>query len=701
MSIGTPGIEPDREVDSSDAIPMTADQMGIWWSRVERARTRRDVVTVEWQTNLDAYEGKPLQHAPTADYVNPNTDFADVEQKKAQLFFTTPEVHCIPQEPLSQGQESVILIKQAVLNDKLGPNGVDAKRMMDKTIFDVLCPAGWGATKIGYDVVTRPVTQQIPHPIPGNLPIQQSIDVPVYEEFFWEHFSPKKLLIPDDYRDNNYDKAPWLGMELSMPLAVAKRRFKLPPDFSGTSSEDPYVFEDPQGTGSSRPQARDLVTGVELWYHAALEDETVFHPELFRKLVLIDGMREQPATHQDSPYQSLDPQGRLTADSMIGNPIHVLTIRDLTDSAYIRSDCSMTRDLVDQLSKFLTTQVKQRDTSIPLRMVDEGVITPDVMKKITDGDYGTFIPVPEGRLEPPPIVEIARAQYPRENYEGQARIERQLAKTLALDSNQSGATDATNRTATELTIVQNNASVRLKGERNRVIQFFIAGVRKFDSLLQRFASDTNVIQIVGPNGAQGWAQWNKQTIAGRWAYAIKPDSGLDLDEATERKNALDVYNMIGKDPLVDRSYLLTELAPALHLDPQRLKAQPQPPKPDHPSLSFSFKGEDLLNPLAVAVMLQGGVTVTPDMIQQAHTLIQTATGIPAPPVSPSPGVPGMPPPTTPPPGPPGPPPGAGAPPPQPPQPGTMPRAPMVTAHEARKTGAISGAPDLPQRVGGT
>jgi hypothetical protein len=121
-------------------------------------------------------------------------------------------------------------------------------------------------------------------------------------------------------------------------------------------------------------------------------------------------------------------------------------------------------------------------------------------------------------------------------------------------------------------------------------------------------------------------------------------------------------------------------------------------------LGFSFKGEDLLNPLCVAVMIQGGVQITPDLIQQAHTLIQTATGIPAPPLSPSPGVPGMPP-TTPTPGqpqppgnpPPPPPPGAGH---QPPQPGTMPLMPTVSAHEARKTGRISGAPDLPQRTPG-
>lgn len=702
------GPSPDPtapNVSPGAPIPLTVDQMGVWWDRVEKSRTRRKLVEDEWQMNLDQYNGRPLADRPKKDWVNPNTDFADVEQKKSQLFFQTPEVHCIPKEPLANGHEQTVLIKQAVLNDKLGPNGVDAKRLMDKVIFDCLCPSGWGASKIGYDVTTAPVTTSQPDPMTG-LPVESVVDVPVYEEYFWKHFSPKKLLVPDDYFDNEYDGAAWIGMEFSQPLISAKRKYHLPDDFTAANNVDVNVFN--QANGANAPDGDgNLVTGVEIWYKAALEDESVFHPEWQRKLVLIDGMREQPASHVDSPYQTLDPRGRLTADSMIGYPIHVLTIRDLTDSAYIRSDCSMTRDLVDQLAKFLTTQVQQRDTAIPLRLVDEGIITKTVMDKITAGEYGSFIPLPAGSLNPPPIVEMSRAQYPRENFEGQNRIERQLAKTLALDSNQQGAQTDSSRTATELTLVQNNANVRLKAERNRAVSYYLAGVRKFDSLLQRFATEPDITQIVGPDGDAQFHEWDNKTIAGRYAYAIKPDSGIDIDEATARKQALDSYNFLGKDPLVNRSYLISELAPALHLDPQKLKAPPPPPPvPDKPSISFAFKGDDLMNAMAVAVMIEGGINITAEMIRSAHVLIQTGTGVPAPPESPAPGVPGMPP------APPAPPPmlspaaprpggptgGSPSAPAAPAHPGAMPKTALVNDHAAKLTGAISGAPNLPQRT---
>ena len=679
-------------------IPMTVDQIGIWWDRVEQSRAKRKLVEDEWQQNIDQYNGKPLSTRPTKDWVNPNTDFADVEQKKSQLFFQTPEVHCIPREPLANGHEQTILIKQAVLNDKLGPNGVDAKRMMDKVIFDCLCPSGWGATKIGYDVTTKPVETAMPDPQTG-LPTSQTVDVPVYEEYFWKHFSPKKLLIPEDFYDNEYDDAAWIGMEFSLPLISAKRKYHLPEDFEPGKDVDPSVFKQ-----SVEPESTDDVTGVEIWYKASLEDETVFHPMWQRKLVLIDGLRDQPASHVDSPYQTLDQRGRLTADSMIGYPIHVGTVRDLTDSAYIRSDCSMTRDLVDQLAKFLTTQVQQRDTAIPLRLVDESIVTKPVMDKITSGEYGSFIPLPAGSLNPPPIVEMSRAQYPRENFEAQNRIERQLAKTLALDSNQQGAQTDSSRTATELTLVQNGSNVRLKAERNRMIAYYLAGVRKFDSLLQRFATQQDVIQVVGPEGEAQFFAWDNKTIAGRFAYAIKPDSGLDVDEATARKQALDTYNFLGKDPLVNRDYLIQELAPALHLDPLKLKAPPPPPpKPEKPSISFAFSGDDLLNPIAVAVMVEGGIAITAQMIRAAHDLIQTGTGVPPPPESPAPGVPGMPPAPAAPPmsaaasgsgGPTG---GSPSAPAAPVHPGAMPKTGMVNDHAAKLTGAISGAPNLPQR----
>lgn len=657
-------------------IPMTEQQMGVWKGRIDRARRKRDLYLAEWQTNLDAYNGTPLKNQPTRDWVNPNTDFADVEQKKSTLFFTTPEIHCTAKEPLAQGMEHVVLLKQAVLNDKLGPNGVNAKRLMDKVLFDALCPSGWGATKIGYDATTRPVDQ--PDPNTGQ---STSVDVTVYEEWYWEHISPRKLLVPEDFFDNEFDKSPWIGMDIALPRLTAIRKYNLPDDFRSISSSDPAVFDQPQGVTDT---SRDLVTGVEIWYKAALEDESVFHPEMQRVLVLIDGLDDAPARHIDSPNQSLDQMGRLTPDSMVGYPIHVLTLRDLTDSAYIRSDCSMIRDLNDQFGKFLTTQVKQRETSIPMRIADQSIVTPDVMTKITEGDYGSIIPMMS--INPPPIIEIARAQYPRESNAAAERFERQIAKTLALDSNQQGVKGDTERTATELTIVANNASVRMKAERNRAINFFLRGVEKFDSLLQRFATETTAIQILGPQGQQEWSTWNKDTIAGRFGYTIKPDSGLDLDEATVRKQALDTYNFLGKDPLVDRSYLIQELAPALHLDPIKIKAPPPPPQVDKPSISIAFKGEDLVNPLAVAMLIQGGVDITPEIISKAISLIADAVVAPAVPQATGADQPAG---AT----------GASLPPPapSPPHPGATPKTELIDQHTADHTGAISGAPNLPQK----
>ena len=41
--------------------------------------------------------------------------------------------------------------------------------------------------------------------------------------------------------------------------------------------------------------------------------------------------------HRYCPYQSLDNEGRLTANSMIGYPIHVLTLRDVPDDNHVPS----------------------------------------------------------------------------------------------------------------------------------------------------------------------------------------------------------------------------------------------------------------------------------------------------------------------------------------------------------------------------
>lgn len=609
--------------------------VGEWRDRIERAKTKRRVYEKWWQANLDAYAPK-VTTDPKAygQQVNTNRDFAIVEQKKPQLFFQTPTLRLKP-SPLMAGWEDAIDTHKTILNELLGRDFADVKHTIHQALFDLECPAGFGVTKLGYESATVDVAQEtqgpeVPDPLSGAgvadplaapAPTETvMVPVPIYEEFFWKRVSPKKLLLPDDFHDTSYEDAPWIGIEFTMPIRVARERFGLPEDFSAVAGADESRFE--HGVGQTSDQ--ELVHGQEVWYKATLFDEDASHPQQLRTLVLIDGL-DEPAEQKDSPFQSFDPTGRLTPDSMIGYPIHLFVVRDLSDSAYVPSDCTISRPQVNELNRYRDQQIRQRETNIPLRLVNADTIPPDVIDKIEAGDYGSLIPVPAEAFTGPrdPIIEMAKAQFPRENIVFEEKQDADIARTHALDANQAGVRADTQRTATELTLVQGNANVRLDHERAVILDLYLKGVTKFSAVVQRFLSPEQAAKIVGPQRAERWAQWVKQVPA-PLAFDAEPDSQLRIDAGQTRAQLLQAYNMMGKDPNVNRVAILKKLAREFDFDQAELVVEQLPPSPPPPpSVSFRFGGEDLnptnpVFPIVLEIMRQAGYQVSPQAVQMAQ-----------------------------------------------------------------------------------
>ena len=590
-------------------LPLSEDELQRWWGEVDAAERVRKEHEKWWDANLEAYSPR-VTRDPKAygQEINTNRDFTLVEQKKAQLFFQSPEINIKP-APLMYGQEDVLLTHQDILNEMLSADRSNVDAMMDEVLFDVLCPAGIGVTKMGYENVTELVETEMPVPDPMTgapavdpatwalITVPQQVPVPIWDRVFWERVTPKKVLIPANFTSTNYDEAPWLGVRFSMTLNEAKLRYDLPDEFEGKAGRDEHTFD--HGTAHDEKDGKP-VEGVELWYRAAIYDTSVRNPDLLRCLVLIKGL-EQPVTHMNSPYQEIDPQtGRLSPRSLKGYPIHILTIRGLADSAYVMSDCSISRPQVNELNVFRTQQIQLRDSNIPIRIYDADRIPTEVKQKLDTASYGgTPIGVPsEAFAGNPPIVEIAKATYPRENFVFEEKQDADISRTHAMDANQGGVKTDSARTATELQLIQSNTNVRLDKERANVLRWYIKGVTKFSTLIQRFVTVEQAAQIVGPQRAQAWAQVMSQ-IPASLAFTASPDSAIRVDAAQKRKMALETYSFLRNDPKINTDQVLRKsVLPALSLDSTAI-AQPQPPPPpppDPPKVSVSIASASL-NPM--------------------------------------------------------------------------------------------------------
>lgn len=611
-------------------LPLQPSGLANWHGAIEKARAAKKTLQPWWDANLKAYAPTPSDSPDTyGSMVNTNRDFTLVERKKADLFYQRPDVSAIP-SPLFVGQEALLETHTQILNEQLGLDGVNAKALAHQVLFDVLCPSGTGWTKMGYESVTVPVEVEMPvgeQPAGGDViglgpttPVmaKQKVDVPVHEDCFWTWFSPKQALVPHDARTTRVDDWPWVGYEFEMPLRAAQRKGWVPKEFTGTSPSQDLRFD--HGLEATAGDA--IVHGVEIFYKSALYRDDQVHPLHQTQLILIEGV-SVPAVHQDSPYQTLDEMGRLTPDSLLGFPIHPLTIRTLTDAAFVPSDCTISRPLVNELNKFRAQMIEFREAAILRWMYNTDTLPADALGKIVRSPIGGFIGVPgEAFGDNGAIKELPHGSYPRENFAINDYLDNDLARTHALDSNQQGVTAESGTTATEAQIQQSNVNARLGLERGVVLDWYIQGVTKYSALIQRYLPVERAAQIVGPEAAQAWDGWRKQVPASL-AFTALPDSALRTDLAWERKRWMEEYTFFANDPFINRPELLKQILPRLRYSMKVLQTQ-QPekgPEPTKPGLSL--KGEDLnpLNPqfpILVEVLGQCGIKISPEAIAKAQ-----------------------------------------------------------------------------------
>lgn len=635
-----PNVDPDAPV-----LPLPAEGHGslsYWTSQIKDSEEKRNrYKDLEWDKNIQSYLGKSLTTVPEQDTVTVPKDFANVERKKAELFFQNPDVNLTPKFP---GLEDAVSTFQAVLNHYLGPERVDAGAMMTEVTFDA-CMTGLMVSKIGYENVQdgeteiQTGTRELPaEPIPGSVlgltapapqtePIMEPAPNIIHERYFWERVSPAKLLLPVTFQGFVYDRAPWIGFEFEDEWDVLKRRYDLPDDLEPGSGrgDQPSVLKS-EREDAQVSQATKRVKAQEIWYRAALYDPDVKHPDLLRYLVLIDGL-DEPVRHEDSPYQRLTPEGKI--QGMRGFPVHVGALRYVSDTAYPAAETTIGRPQVQELSKSRTQMLLQRDRNVPMRFVDVTRIGGEPgLDKLRRNVWQSYVPIMGLDVNQPPVMELARSSYPPEDFQFNTIISRDLDEVWAFGPNQRGLETAERKTATEIRNIQSNVSARLDLERRHAIRYYVQGAEKLGALIQLFADETDYVEVVGQDGGRRLQAWNKDAVAGEFVYDARPDSAVRVDAAQEFSDVIEMYNLTGKDPHANRVELLTRMARLRNIDVTRFVVPELPEsKPEPPKISFAIKGEllDTRNPnfpILQAILEQAGYKIPPEAIQAANAHAQ-------------------------------------------------------------------------------
>lgn len=621
-----PPPKPKKAVEALDdampelAIPLPEDGIGSlkWWNEeIEQAQKRRKKEIPRWKKELDSYRDQGNDKT-----FGVNVNFSLTEQKKNQLFYKTPGMQL---KPLQTGVTQFLPAYQKYINAQLGPKQINAKAMMDEANFDELVPAGLGFTKIGWECVTVDGTTQMADPSGEVDPltmqpkmIEQIIPdaIKVYDRFYWMHVEPTNALKPVGFYSMNHDDAPWLAQEFQWDKGRISATFSVGKDAVGDYKSDQSLAPE-----DDREFATDTSNAIEIWYKASLIDPTVLNPLLYRRLVLIKGRKEHGAVvHENSPYQRFDANGKFV-QGMVGSPIHVFSLRSITQTAYPPSDCQMTRKLRDELSALFRIFKKQRQRSLPMRGVDKDSIEKSTVEQIRKGEQQEIILFNGDPAKG--LVELARANLSQETFEFVQVYEAQLQRMWSLGSNQQGAKQDSGTTATESSLIQQWVETRMAAERERTLQQFTAGVEKLSACFQLFADQAEFVRVLGETDAMPLQAWDRQ---GRFEFEAMPDSSIHINAQENQALQLRKYNLLANDPFVNRAKLIEGVALAFNDDPRSLMKPPPPPQPEQGKVSLSLKGDDLGNVVVLQVLKGLGYPISDIAILAATIAAKTAVG---------------------------------------------------------------------------
>jgi hypothetical protein len=600
---------------------------------LELSKKKRDELIPNWQLNVNERRGKDFDAAVDENRSMVPMDWTLTKTKSAQLFSQIPQVRLVAK---NSAFEAAVPVAAKIVNDLLTRANTGA--VVSECVIDCVNAAGVGAAIVRYEALTEavplpavdpvaiqmaqmgapqaaPAVEDAANPVPA-VPTTRTTD----RRFCVDRISPSDLLWPVYFGLSDWDKSPWMGHTVREPWAKAKRTLNLKDEDkekvvgAGNKNRQDVANQ----SDFQRKQQDELVEYDEIFYWRYLYHEDEKYYDAIQRVVFVAGLPE-PVINVPWEGQQFDNQnGGYIGVCLL--PIRVLTLNYISDEAIPPSDSAIIRPQVRELQESRQHMKDQRKHSRPLRWFDVDNVDPTITSDLIKGTWQGMIPtIGAGDRA---IGEVARSSYPKENLEFDRILKQDIQEAVSIGPNQSGMFASGERSASEANIVQQSFQTEIGLQRARVAAFFVGIAEVLFGLWTRFGviDPLGVGASLGPDAEQRLQSWDRTRINQQFIADVRADSTVRVDAPQLIQQLSSVLNITAQSGFINPKKLIFKIIEAAGLDPGEVVIDPTPKGPEPPKISYNFKGEDLANPIVLAIIEKSGQGPNLAEIEKAKSL---------------------------------------------------------------------------------
>lgn len=653
-----PAGTPDAPAPVDAAKPAVPGKSSKRWkAEIEQSREVRDkFVQNEWRTNVEYRRGKPFEKTSNEHRVSVPVDWSFTKSKEAGLFSQVPAVILVPKHerfksavPMMQKELNEVLTEQCKVG--VAMEEALADKINASAIAGVIC--GYMATFRDVEIPDQDTSMLTPEQkqmaveqgVVKMLPSKKRVDC----KFYTTRLSASQLLWPKNFKGSDFDDADWVGYDGVWTWAQALREAGASPERPGglteamkdqvcKSAKMPETLA-PDGESAPEPvEGDELVSFTQIFYWAARQDPNELYLEKIHRIVFVDG-RDEPIIDEPLAAQEWD-EATESFRGVTKFPLRIGALTYISDMPVPPSDSEMGRPSVDEKMRSRSQMILQRDRSAPMRWANVNRVDPMIMQSLMKGDdYQRIIPVNgDGTTA---LGEVARANYPGEDWEFDKATDKTLMDTWQVGPNQVGGFNPAGRTAEEARTVQAGFATRQAKERAKVAKFFCGIAEVIMGYMQMFYEGPKESAVLGEDGVTRMnTAWDRKTMsAAKFVCTIREDSSVKLDSGQQLEQQIKILNILGKSGVLNVPHIAEQIITLSGGDPAKAIMPPKTPKAEPPNVSFRAGGEDLrdpiIGPFLIAVFQKSPNAVTPEEVEAAKQLLIASSSPVTPPAGPT------------------------------------------------------------------